>query len=68
MVVDAEHLYKEINALNERGLNITPARLKISDKAVICMPYHKLLDGLEEDRLGDKKFGSTRGASLRICR
>ena len=24
------------------------------------MPYHKLLDGLEEDRLGDKKFGSTR--------
>jgi adenylosuccinate synthase len=60
MVVDAEHLYKEINALNERGLNINPARLKISDKAVVCMPYHKLLDGLEEDRLGDKKFGSTR--------
>ena len=24
------------------------------------MPYHKLLDCLEEDRLADKKFGSTR--------
>lgn len=24
------------------------------------MPYHKLLDNLEEDRLGDAKFGSTR--------
>ena len=32
----------------------------MSDRATICMPYHKLLDGLEEDRLGDKKFGSTR--------
>ena len=28
--------------------------------ATICMPYHKLLDCLEEDRLADKKFGSTR--------
>ena len=34
--------------------------LKISDRATICMPYHKLLDCLEEDRLADKKFGSTR--------
>ena len=24
------------------------------------MPYHVILDGLEEDRLGDAKFGSTR--------
>ena len=24
------------------------------------MPYHKLMDCLEEDRLLDKKFGSTR--------
>ncbi len=60
MVIDAEHLYNEIASLTERGINITPGRLKISDKAVICMPYHKLLDGLEEDRLGDKKYGSTR--------
>lgn len=39
---------------------ITPDHLKISDRATICMPYHKLLDCLEEERLADKKFGSTR--------
>lgn len=60
MVVDCEHLYKEVNALRLKGVKITPDNLKISDKATICMPYHKLLDCLEEDRLKDKKFGSTR--------
>ena len=60
MVIDVEHLYNEVNALREGGITITPDHLKISDRATICMPYHKLLDCLEEDRLADKKFGSTR--------
>ncbi len=60
MVIDIEHLYNEIGKLREAGIEITPKHLKISDKATICMPYHKMLDGLEEDRLKDKKFGSTR--------
>ncbi len=60
MVIDLEHLYGEIKRLRDAGIEITPAHLKISDKATICMPYDKLLDGLEEDRLKDKKFGSTR--------
>ena len=60
MVIDLEHLTHEIAALREKGIEITPANLKISDKATICMPYHKLLDGLEEDRLADRKYGSTR--------
>ena len=60
MVIDVEHLCEEIARLHEGGIEITPKNLKISDRATICMPYHKLLDGLEEDRLGDKKFGSTR--------
>jgi adenylosuccinate synthase len=34
--------------------------LKISDKAVITMPYNVMQDCLEEDRLAGKKFGSTR--------
>ena len=59
-VIDLEHLYGEAQRLREGGIEITPEHLKISDRATICMPYHKLLDGLEEDRLGDKKFGSTR--------
>ena len=60
MVIDVEHLTHEIERLVEGGINITPDHLKISDRATICMPYHKLLDCLEEERLADKKFGSTR--------
>lgn len=60
MVIDLEHLTKEIASLREKGIEITPKHLVISDRATICMPYHKMMDILEEDRLGDKKFGSTR--------
>lgn len=60
IVIDLEHLYNEVEKLRKAGISITPDHLKISDRATICMPYHKLMDCLEEDRLGDKKFGSTR--------
>ncbi len=60
MVIDLEHLFGEVGRLRDAGIAVTPAHLKISDRAVICMPYHKLLDNLEEDRLADRKFGSTR--------
>ncbi len=60
MVIDVKHLFNEIAKLREKGVEITPKHLKISDRATICMPYHVLLDCLEEDRLGDAKFGSTR--------
>lgn len=60
VVIDLEHLYGEVQKLEEAGVSVTPKHLKISDRATICMPYHKLLDCLEEDRLADKKFGSTR--------
>ena len=60
MVIDLEHLCGEVQRLRDGGISVTPENLKISDKATICMPYHKLLDCLEEDRLAGKKFGSTR--------
>ena len=60
MVIDLEHLWGEVERLRQGGISVTPENLKISDKATICMPYHKLLDCLEEDRLAGKKFGSTR--------
>ena len=60
MVIDLEHLVGEVTHLREKGIAITPDNLKISDKAIICMPYHKLQDIMEEDRLADRKFGSTR--------
>ena len=60
MVVDLEHLCQEAERLRRGGIAITPETLRISDRATICLPYHKLLDCLEEDRLAGKKFGSTR--------
>ena len=60
MVVNIEHLVKEIAHLRDGGIDITPDRLKISDKAVVCCPFDVMQDGLEEDRLADRKFGSTR--------
>ncbi len=60
MVIDLKHLAGEIGRLREAGVAITPEHLKISDRATICMPYHVLLDCLEEERLGDAAYGSTR--------
>lgn len=60
MVIDLEHLHGEVMRLQKSGVDISPENLKISDRAVICLPYHRLLDCLEEDRLGDAKYGSTR--------
>jgi len=60
MVIDIKHLCGEIGKLRSKGIKITPENLKISDKAVITMPYNVMQDCLEEDRLAGKKFGSTR--------
>jgi adenylosuccinate synthase len=60
MVIDIEHLVGELKNLASKGIKITPENLKISEKATICLPYHKLLDELEEDRLGNDAQGSTR--------
>ena len=58
--VDIKHLVGEINKLRGLGIEITPDNLKLSDRAVIVMPYHVDQDCLEEDRLADAKFGSTK--------
>ena len=60
MLIDIRHLCEELDRLQAAGIRVTPEQLKISNRAPICMPYHKYLDELEEDRLGDAKFGSTR--------
>ena len=60
MVVDIEHLAGEIKSLTDKGVSVSPENLKLSDKSIICLPYHRLQDVMEEERLADKKFGSTR--------
>jgi len=59
MVIDIAHLAGEIRNLKANGIKVNVDNLKISDKAVICMPYHRELDVLEETRLSHKKYGST---------
>ena len=62
MVIDLDHLANEMQAIEARGVEVSPKNLKLSDKATISMPWHKVQDGLEEDRLAKKgsAFGSTR--------
>ena len=54
MVIDLEHLAGEMEAIEARGVKVEPENLKLSDKATISMPWHKVQDGLEEDRLAKK--------------
>ena len=62
MVIDLDHLAGEMQSIQERGVSVTPKNLKLSDKATISMPWHRVQDGLEEDRLARNgaAFGSTR--------
>ena len=60
VALDPENLLKEIDQVRENGVDITPDTLKISDRASLLMPWHRDLDELEEQRLKDKKFGSTK--------
>ncbi len=57
VVVDPEILINEIAELTKRGKK---PKLFISDRTNIIMPYHKILDGAEEQYLGDKKIGTTK--------
>jgi len=58
VVVNPAVLIDEVNQLNERGVDTS--RLFISDRAHLIMPYHTLLDGLEEEARAGKALGTTR--------
>ena len=59
VVIDLEDLCREIDNLRAHGIRITPENLKNSERATIVFPFHRALDGLEEARLKDQKYGST---------
>lgn len=60
VALDPENLWNEITQVVEKGVQISPENLKISDRASILLPWHRDLDALEEARLADKKYGSTK--------
>lgn len=59
-VIDPEALLEEMHSLQAAGVTITPENFKISDRATIVFPYHRAQDALEEERLKDAKYGSTK--------
>ena len=60
VALDPENLWTEIQDVTEKGVAVTPENLMISDRASLLLPWHRDLDELEERRLADKKFGSTK--------
>ena len=57
VVVDPDVLLDELATLADRGIDT--GRLSISERAHVIMPYHILLDALEEQARGDAAIGTT---------
>lgn len=60
VALDPENLWSEMQEVMAKGVPLTPDNLKISDRASLLLPWHRDLDALEEARLADKKYGSTK--------
>jgi len=66
VVVDLEVLHKEITALRERGLQVGPGNLGLSEKAHLILPYHRHLDIARETAKGAASLGTT-GRGIGPC-
>ena len=60
VAIDPENLWNEMEEVMSQGVSLTPENLKISDRASLLLPWHRDMDELEEMRLADKKYGSTK--------
>ena len=60
VALDPENLCREIDEVTAKGVRVTPENLKISERASLLLPWHRAQDSLEEARLADKKYGSTK--------
>ncbi len=58
VALDIPLLIEEIKSITDR--NVPKPRILVSERAQMVMPYHKLFDQYEEERLGGKSFGSTK--------
>jgi adenylosuccinate synthase len=59
MVIDPKAFFQEADELAAKGCPVTPERVKISARAHLIMPYHRVLDHTSEERLGNEKVGTT---------
>ena len=60
VALDPESLWTEMEQVRSQGVAISPDNLRISERASLLLPWHRLLDGLEEARLKDRAYGSTK--------
>jgi len=67
MVVDPEVLISEMDYLIEKGIDVSPEKLKISEKAHLIMPYHKLMDMAREKEASKKEKIGTTGRGIGPC-
>ena len=58
VVIDPGSLLEEIDTLEEQGTTVK--NLIISDRAHMVMPYHNIMDGIDEQKAGDAKIGTTK--------
>jgi adenylosuccinate synthase len=59
VVIDPEVLISELEGIESRGFAVS--NLRISDRAHVIMPYHKMLDGAQEEVKKDgQKIGTTK--------
>ena len=58
VVIEPKVFLSEIDELIAKKVNIS--NLKISNRAHVLMPYHKILDALQEEDLGENKIGTTK--------
>ncbi len=59
MVIDPKAFFEEVDQMAGQGISITPERLKVSSRAHLILPYHRVLDRTTEERLGNEKVGTT---------
>ncbi len=59
VVVDPWALLDEINALQKRGVKLSPDNLKLAENATLILPFHGYIDRAREEASGEAKIGTT---------
>ncbi|GBC76941.1 Adenylosuccinate synthetase [bacterium HR08] len=59
VVVDPEALREEMAMLRREGISVAPGRLLVSHRAHVILPYHRALEAVLEQQLGEQRVGTT---------
>ena len=58
VVVDPQCMLEEMDAMTARGIDVSGIRL--SNRAHVVLPYHKIIDGIGDEGRGANKIGTTK--------